>query len=317
VTVFYPDVSNNNWGSNADAQAFVALLVPQGFAGVAHKVSEGDYYDDPFWPVVLAAAQAAGIPCLGYHYVTTDDPASQAQTWLGNGGGSVAMFDWEANGGNWANYQAVAAAFQAAGVTVRLGYIPNWYWSEVGEGDLSGVPVLVSSAYPSTAAGFASSLYASGGGDSGEGWDSYGNATPQVWQFTDAAQIGQWSVDCNACLNPDLAAVFGVAPAPAPAPPAPVPAPTPTPAPTPEEDVNYLTAQQQQDQYNWSMWTYAQLSGFNDGMVELLLPGCTPTLTGSGWPQLGQNPVGENLTMVDAVADIKDNITLQPTPPTT
>jgi len=26
----------------------------------------------------------------------------------------------------------------------------------------------------------------------------YGNATPACWQFTDAALIGPWSVDCNA-----------------------------------------------------------------------------------------------------------------------
>lgn len=38
-----------------------------------------------------------------------------------------------------------------------------------------------------------------------------------------------------------------------------------------------------------------------------------PTFT--GWSQLGKNPLGENLTVVDALADVKDNITLQPTPP--
>ena len=46
------------------------------------------------------------------------------------------MADWEANGGDFSNYQAVAAAFEAAGVTVHVGYCPQWYWSEAGEGDL-------------------------------------------------------------------------------------------------------------------------------------------------------------------------------------
>jgi hypothetical protein len=76
-----------------------------------------------------------------------------------------------------------------------------------------------------------------------------------------------------------------------------------------------LSAQQQQDMYNWSMWTYAQLQGFNNAMIEASLPGCTPTPTGQGWPQLGQNPNGHNLTVVDALADIKDGITLPPAAP--
>ena len=66
-------------------------------------------------------------------------------------------------------------------VTVQLGYCPDWYWSSVG------------------------------GGDNGEGWLPYGNATPACWQFTDAALIGPWSVDCNAFKGTpaQLAAAFG------------------------------------------------------------------------------------------------------------
>jgi hypothetical protein len=276
---FYPDCSNNNWGSTQDALNFVAQLIPEGFAGMCHKVSEGNYYEDPYWQPVLQASQEAGLAVIGYHYVTTDDPASQAETWLGNNGGPVAMFDWEANGGNVANYFAVAEAFAAVGVTVVLGYCPQWYWEEVGEGDLSAIPVLVSSAYPTAAAGYASSLYASGGGDSGEGWDSYGNATPQVWQFTDAALIAGLSVDCNVAKDADLQTLFGQEP-------------TMTP-----EQAAQLTA---------------VLAAVQDIQIQLRgIPG--PNGTFSGWPQLGQNPDGENLTVVDALADVKDGITLQPT----
>ena len=209
-TLLYPDCSNNNWASIADAVNFVNQLTAQGFAGMCHKVSEGNYYEDPYWPAVLQACQQNDIPCLGFHYLTTDDPASQIQTWWAAGGGGNCMFDFEANSGTFANYQSVAASFTAAGITVNVGYIPQWYWESVGGGDLSGVPHLVSSAYPD-GAGYASTVYANSGGDSGDGWVSYGNATPTCWQFTDSASIcGISPVDCNAFKGTpeELAAIF-------------------------------------------------------------------------------------------------------------
>jgi hypothetical protein len=75
---------------------------------------------------------------------------------------------------------------------------------------------------------------------------------------------------------------------------------TPTPPSPAPGGFDMLTAQQQQDMYNWSMWTYAQLQGFNPKMVQLSLPGCAPD--------------GKNLTAIDALADIKDGITLPKAP---
>ena len=196
-TLLYPDCSNNQWVSVQDAVDFVDQLAIQGFSGMCHKVSEGNYYEDPFFAPVLAACRAAGIPCLGYHYVTGDNPASQAQTYLAAGGAPNAMFDWEANGGDLANYYAVAAAFNAAGVNVGVGYCPKWYWSEVGGGDLSQAGAVVSSGYPG-GSGYASTIYANAGGDNGEGWAPYGGVTPTCWQFTDQALIAGITVDCNA-----------------------------------------------------------------------------------------------------------------------
>lgn len=285
MTLFYPDVSNNNWSSDQDAIDFLEQLVPQGFAGVVHKVSEGSYYEDPYWPVVLQWCKQNNVVCLGYHYVTEDDPARQAQTWLGNNGGSVAMADWEANGGDFSNYQAVVAAFESAGVTVHVGYCPQWYWSEVGRGDLSGIPTLISSAYPD-GSGYASVVYAAAGGDSGVGWDSYGDAAPTIWQFTDRAYIPPFTgIDCNAFKGADLAAAFGLAP-----------------TPSPEEDafLSGLTQAQQEDIYNLVVLCAQQLLGLLEPPMPLL-PG-SPTSVGSGWAQLGQNSQGQNLTQVDALS---------------
>jgi len=216
VTLFYPDCSNNNWSSDQDAITFLEQLVPEGFSGMCHKVSEGNYYEDPYWPTVKQWCQQNNLPLIGYHYVTTDDPASQAQTWLGNNGGTQAMLDWEANGGDLANLISVIDAFNDAGVNIQLGYYPQWYWNQQGGGSLSNLADgMVSSAY-SGSTGYASTLYTQSGGSSGDGWDPYGGVTPSAWQFTESANIDGYIVDCNAYQGTNINVLFGTAPAPAP-----------------------------------------------------------------------------------------------------
>jgi hypothetical protein len=229
-TLLYPDVSNNNWSSTQDLFNFLSQLVPEQFAGVCHKMSEGNYYEDPYGAQCQTWCQQNNLPFIGFHYVTTDDPVSQAQTWRAAGGGNQVMMDWENNGGDLNNLWAVISAFNSAGVNVQLVYGPQWYWSQVGSGDLShfsanGI-LLVSSAYPD-GSGYASVVYQNCGGDSGEGWAPYGGATPSAWQFTDAANIAGINVDCNAYQGADIGVLFGTAPLPPPPPPpAPLPAPS-------------------------------------------------------------------------------------------
>src|SRR5690625_226023 len=150
---------------------------------------------------------------IGYHYVTTDDPAAQARLYRDHvGDPSIpCMLDFEANSGDLANFWAVVRAFNAAGIEIALSYIPHWYWQQIGRPDLTGVPGLVSSSYPG-GNGYASALYEWGGGSHGAGWASYGGAHPAVWQFTDRARIAGIQVDANAfrgTLN-DFKAMLGV-----------------------------------------------------------------------------------------------------------
>ena len=216
MTLFYPDCSNNNWSSDQDAITFLEQLVPEGFSGMCHKVSEGNYYEDPYWPTVKQWCQQNNLPLIGYHFVTTDDPAQQAQTWLGNDGGTQAMLDWEDNGGDRANLISVVDAFNDAGVNVQLGYYPQWYWNQQGGGSLSNLANgMVSSAYAGST-GYASTLYAQSGGSSGDGWEPYGGVTPSAWQFTESANIDGYIVDCNAYQGTNINVLFGTAPAPAP-----------------------------------------------------------------------------------------------------
>jgi hypothetical protein len=253
-TQFYPDCSNNNWGSVQDLINFLEQLAGEGFAGMCHKVSEGNYYQDPFWGPCLQWCIENNFPVIGYHYVTTNDPAQQAQTFVANNGGANGMTDWEANGGNVNNLAAVVNALNDAGVEVQLGYSPQWYWNEVGGGSLVGLAnALVSSAYPA-GGGYASTIYANGGGDTGEGWNAYGGVTPTVWQFTDRANIAGINVDCNAFRGStdELAALFtGSTPSNPPPVTPPAPVSNPPAVPKPADDLGLDSEEWDQMLLRW------------------------------------------------------------------
>lgn len=192
------DLSNNNWGGRAPAAIVPTLdeIVGEGFSFIAHKVSEGNYFRDRYWPTVLSWGRSSGTIIVGYHYVTTDPATQQVGTYLSNvGDPSVpCMLDFEASGGGIGNFWAVWDAFVAAGVNMRLSYIPHWYWQQIGSPDLSDVIGLVASNYvPGT--GYASVLYP---GSTAPGWNSYGGATPVILQFTDQAQVAGLICDADA-----------------------------------------------------------------------------------------------------------------------
>jgi len=246
VTIFYPDVSNNNWGgpglTDGGANSLYSFLTPllaQGFAGVCHKMSQGggaNAYVDPYGALCQAWCAQNGVPFLGYHWVTCDPAQAQADNWRAAGGGECAMLDWEAGGGPGAddfsgdidNFWAVTNAFNAANVNVAVGYNPRWYLEGAGSGagtDLSAFATagiaLVSSGYPAgSTADYAWSLYFNQcGGDGGEGWAPYDGATPAAWQFTSSAIVsGVGGVDVNAYKGADINTLFGTAAPPKPPP---------------------------------------------------------------------------------------------------
>lgn len=260
MTIFYPDVSNNNWGNENWTQqgqdnlyTFLSTLEAQGFSGVCHKMSQGNSYIDPYGALCQTWCEQNNFPFIGYHWVTEDDPASQVRTWQAAGGALDVMLDVEAgppSSGDINNFWAVVNAFNNAGIFVQLAYLPQWYWGQIGSPALSlGDILLVSSGYPD-GTGFASGIYANSGGDSGEGWAPYGGATPTMWQFTSSATVGNGSVigvDVNAFRGDaaTLAAIFapgnGTNPTPAPPPP-PAPPPAPTPGGPPVADASTIQA---------------------------------------------------------------------------
>ncbi|MDG3013679.1 glycoside hydrolase family 25 protein [Speluncibacter jeojiensis] len=190
MTLYGIDISSYQAGLN------LAEVKAEGFDFVFVKVSEGSGYVNPTWPGFRDAARAAGLILAGYHYVTGDDPAAQANNLVSHLGDTSipVMLDFEANSGDIANFWAVLNAITAAGGHVALSYIPHWYWQQIGSPDLSAVPGLVASDYVS-GTGYASDLYP---GDQSGNWFAYGGATPVVLQFTDAAQVAGQTVDADA-----------------------------------------------------------------------------------------------------------------------
>lgn len=192
-------VQDITWGidiSNHQGVMDLDRVKAEGFSFVWAKVSEGADYRDPFWPRTRDDAKRLGLILAGYHYVRTGDPAAQARTFVDQlGDKSIpAMLDFEAGSGGMEQFWAVKDAIEKLGVAVRLSYIPDWYWEQIGKPDLSKVPGLIRSEYVS-GTGYASVLYP---GNSSSLWGAYGGRSPDILQFTDKAIVAGKAVDANA-----------------------------------------------------------------------------------------------------------------------
>lgn len=268
MTIFGIDISNNN-GPDID----LAAVKAEGFEFVFAKVSEGDYFIDATWPAYRDAARANGLLLAGYHYVRGDcDINAQAELFANHLGDAPAMLDFEANSGGMSTFWALRHALDARGVELRLSYIPHWYATRIGSPDLSQVLGLIQSSYVN-GTGFAAQLYP---GDNSPYWNGFGGKDVDILQFTDAAQVAGHTVDANAFRGSidDLRHLLGL---------------TPT---TTRGVLMALTDAQQADLYQKVQDIWGQLLGPD----------------GHGWPQLGLNAQGKNLTLVDAVAKLGGDI---------
>jgi hypothetical protein len=194
-----PEPDRTVWGidiSNHQADMNLNQVKAEGFDFVFCKVSEGVAYRDPYWPQNRDNARVAGLILAGYHYVRPGDPMAQARTFVEHlGDKSIpAMLDFEAGSGGMDQFWAVKAAIESLGVSVRLSYIPDWYWEQIGRPDLSKVPALIRSEYVN-GSGYASVLYP---GDNSPLWGGYGGRNPDILQFTDRAKVAGKLVDANA-----------------------------------------------------------------------------------------------------------------------
>lgn len=218
MTIFIPDVSNNNWGSTtltASGQqkqmTFLSSLSGSfsSFAGLEHKMSQGAGYVDPYGAIAQNWAAKNKFPFIGYHWATTDYPVEQVANWHNAGGGNNVMIDFEDVDDNQqptlnaTQFWDLVDEFNNMGVNVALAYLPEWYANNIGM-DLTPLSrngiSLINSAYPlGYSVGSPQDIYRGCGGDAGEGWASYRGGLPSLWQFTSSATLGIFQqVDINA-----------------------------------------------------------------------------------------------------------------------
>jgi hypothetical protein len=243
----------------------------EGFDFVIAKVTQGRSYVNPDWAAFRSETDAAGMLLVGYHYLSVDPPAAQAENLMSHIGDPTipVMLDFEKGGGGIDNFWAVLNAITAAGGHVALSYIPHWYWQQIGSPSLAGVPGLVASSYV-LGTGYASNLYP---GNSSSFWNGYGGAEPVILQFTNQAQVAGQVLDADAFRGStiQLKQLLGIG----------VPM-------TPEQE------QQLQDLWNLLLGPNGsgpeQLGGMNlTTALGALLTQLTGTEPGqfNGWPQTG------------------------------
>lgn len=197
MTLYGIDISNHQ-GAFDFAQAR-----REGFVFATHKVTEGDYYRDPYWPRARDLMREH-FPGLfgGYHFARNNiDVNRQADALLAHlGDTSIPIqLDYEDTGtrGSIDNMKALIRAIEERGMRVFANYLPRWYWTgHMGAPRLDGTPPIWNSHYV-TGTGYASVLYP---GDGFAGWAEFHTGAPpvEILQFSEQGQVAGQKVDVNA-----------------------------------------------------------------------------------------------------------------------
>lgn len=174
----------------------------EGISFMACKVSEATaVYDSQAW---LRRGKAAGMLCLGYHYLRPGNEVQQAHVFAEQllRADVPGMLDAEALSSDGSTATLTVSgirrfldACRARGVRVPLLYLPRWYWQRMGSPQLSGLPPLWASSYPTTRSDIVSELYRSVTNDR---WFAYGGLQTAVLQFSDRARVAGQQIDANA-----------------------------------------------------------------------------------------------------------------------
>jgi hypothetical protein len=213
VTVFYIDVSHYDWsrnGGNLDWQA----IKSEGIEVVFIRATYGDplvYNPETRYFVDMALkAKEAGLLVGGYHNLIRGDQSSMERQvayfreQLNLAGADFAMVDIEPYDALrkldlWPRIQDAelfAREFSKRDHSRALAtYLAKWVWAGfLGKPDLrplleiTGGP-LINANYPENDVDSYKAKYIAVGGDNGPGWESYGSATPEIWQYTSTAIV--------------------------------------------------------------------------------------------------------------------------------
>lgn len=212
MTLYGIDISNHQ--KNFD----FAAAKREGFVFATHKVTQGDYYRDPYWPRARDEMREH-FPGLfgGYHFASNNvDVNRQADTLLAHlGDPSIPIqLDYEDtnNRGSIDNMKALIQAIEERGMRVFANYLPRWYWTgHMGGPRLDGTPPIWNSHYV-IGTGYASQLYP---GDQHAGWVEFHTGAPPValLQFSEHGRVAGQPIDVNAFRGTEdqLRAIFGSA----------------------------------------------------------------------------------------------------------
>lgn len=170
----------------------------EGIEFVFIKSTEGSTFVDPEFGHNLVEAQHAGLLPAAYHYVKGNVTAAAqvANVQRVVPAGVPVIPDVEAGSGDIGMVRQVVAGLRWAGYVVPFSYIPRWYWQQLGQPSLAGLPPLWSSRYPDNVVG---SLQDEWADVPATYWVGYGGLPVAVLQFTSSARIaGHQPLDANA-----------------------------------------------------------------------------------------------------------------------
>lgn len=197
------------WGidvSNHQKEFDFAAAKREGFAFATHKITEGDFYRDPYWPRALDQMREHFPGAFGgYHFWRKNsNPERQADLLLLHiGDPSVPIqLDFEdtdqpRNSVTRGDLDAILKAISDRGLRVFTDYLPRWYWEGwMNSCDMSGAPVIWNSDYGNHRSGYASNIYP---GNHDAAWRNFGSHPVAILQFSEKGWVaGLNNIDVNA-----------------------------------------------------------------------------------------------------------------------
>ena len=303
-TIYGIDISEHNDGLSC------ARAKQEGIDFAIIRICDGTYVD-PVFRSHLADAEQAGMLISTYWYLRAPSEGTTIAQ-------QVDVIDQQMGGRRdlpvWIDVESVDNRFppgdprhyllrgedvwEAKRELERRGYrVPGvysgaWYWERMpgGEPSMQGLGALWCSNYgDNNAAGDPRSLYSSEGGDRHPGWFyPLGDRKPDLLQYGSRGTVaGRPNVDINAYRGTrgELEALF-----------------TGKPAPNEEPSEEEMNKLYQQITTFISGYLGPQIDALQDVWTQLRGP------KGKGWPQLGVNDKGQNLTLVDAVAALRQDV---------
>lgn len=191
-------------------------VAAEGFDFLSVKVSEGlnNQWEltTPIRPgggELLRRGKAAGLLCLAYHYLQPTDIPGQARLFAAALARCAVPGVIDAEAVKFVNGIAVPTLtigmirqfhteLLKLGAPIPFLYHPRWYWQKIGKPDLTGLPMLWASSYPSGDQFPASVLFQAVGP---ERWNSYGALPVGILQFAETGLVAGRVVDVNAFLG--------------------------------------------------------------------------------------------------------------------